>query len=145
MRSITFTFLLMLSLGITRLSSDHVGTKKLLITSNKLKGTWLPIKQEFGGKMLPKAAFETQKLVIEDSTYTVTAESVDKGILKYGEDKMDIYGKDGVNAGKHFTAIYKYENDELTICYNLSGDSYPQTFETKGKPLFFLSVFKRGL
>ena len=136
MRSITFTFLLILGLG-------YAGTKNTPVTSNKLNGTWLPIKQEFGGKILPKAAFETQKLVIEDSTYTVTAESVDKGVVKYGEDKMDIYGKEGVNAGKHFTAIYKYENDELTVCYNLSGDSYPETFETKGKPLFFLSVFKR--
>jgi len=31
----------------------------------------------------------------------------------------------------------------LTICYNLKGDSYPDEFETKGKPLFFMSVFRR--
>jgi hypothetical protein len=44
--------------------------------------------------------------VIIDSNYTLTAESVDKGIVKYGSgDKMDIYGKEGVNMGKHFTAI----------------------------------------
>ncbi len=58
---------------------------------------------------------------------------------------MDIYGKEGVNAGKHFTAIYKYDNEQLTICYNLSGDSYPKTFETKSKSRLFLSVFKKGL
>ena len=56
---------------------------------------------------------------------------------------MDIYGEEGVNAGRHFTAIYKYENEELYICYNLKGDSCPGTFETKDKPLFFLSVFKK--
>ena len=56
---------------------------------------------------------------------------------------MDIYGKEGVNTGKHFTAIYKYENDQMTVCYNLVGDSYPETFETKSKPTLFLSVFKR--
>jgi hypothetical protein len=56
---------------------------------------------------------------------------------------MDIYGREGVNAGKHFTCIYKYENEELTVCYNLKGDSYPQAFETKDKPLFFLSAFKK--
>ena len=56
---------------------------------------------------------------------------------------MDIYGKQGVNAGKHFTAIYKLENELLTICYNLRGDSYPAAFETKGKPTLFLSVFKK--
>jgi hypothetical protein len=72
------------------------------------------------------------------------AESVDKGVVKYKEDKIDIYGKDGVNAGKHFTALFKLENGLLTICYNLKGDNYPESFDTKGKPLFFLSVFKKA-
>ena len=103
----------------------------------------MPVKQEFAGTPLPTAVFEKQKLIISDSTYTVIAESIDKGIVKYKDDKMDIYGKEGVNAGKHFTAIYRYENGELTVCYNLKGDSYPETFETKGKPLYFLSVFKK--
>jgi len=82
---------------------------------------------------------------MSDSTYTFIAESIDKGVVTYKDDKMDIYGKEGVNAGKHFAAIYKFENDQLTICYNLSGDSYPETFETKGKPKYFLSVFNKEL
>jgi uncharacterized protein (TIGR03067 family) len=105
----------------------------------------VPVKQELGGILLPAAAFEKQKLILEDSAYTLTAESADKGIVKYKDDKMDIYGKDGVNSGKHFTAIYKFENGELTICYNLAGDSYPETFETKNKPMYFLSVFKKEM
>jgi hypothetical protein len=56
---------------------------------------------------------------------------------------MDIYGKDGVNAGKHFTALYKYEEDQLTVIYNLSDDSYPVSFDTKGKTSLFLSVYKK--
>ncbi|MGZ4053583.1 MAG: TIGR03067 domain-containing protein [Bacteroidia bacterium] len=108
-----------------------------------LNGTWVPVKQEMGGQELPSAAFEKQKLIISDYTYTVIAESVDKGTVKINGDKMDIYGKDGVNAGKHFTAIYKFENEQLTICYNLAGDSYPASFETKSKPTLFLSVFKK--
>lgn len=105
------------------------------------EGTWLPVKQEIGGQELPKAAFESQKLIISDSVYTFIAESVDKGSVKYSGNKMDIYGEDGVNKGKHFTAIYKIEDGQLTICYNLAGDSYPETFETKGQQMFFLSVF----
>lgn len=110
----------------------------------KLNGTWVPLKQEIGGKMLPQAIFENQKLIMIDSIYTVIAESIDKGIVKYRAGKMDIYGKEGVNAGKHFTAIYKYENGQLTICYNLSGGNYPGGFETKDKPVFFLSVYKKS-
>ena len=137
MRLITFISLLVLGLNCT-------STKNATMKSNKLNGTWVPIQQEMGGTSLPTAAFESQKLIISDSTYTFTAESVDKGVVKYSNDKMDIYGQEGVNAGKHFTAIYKFENEELTICYNLKGDSYPETFETKGKPTYFLSVFKKS-
>ncbi len=117
--------------------------KNMTLTNNKLNGNWIPTRQEIGGMQLPAAAFEKQKLILRDSTYTFSAESVDKGIAKYSGDKMDIYGKEGINAGKHFTAIYKYENGELSICYNLKGDSYPEGFDTKGKPAFFLSVFKK--
>ncbi|MES1215595.1 MAG: TIGR03067 domain-containing protein [Bacteroidota bacterium] len=119
-------------------------TKKTTTGTNKLNGTWVPVSQEMGGKLLPEAFLKNQKLIISDSNYTVVAESVDKGIAKYNGDKMDIYGKDGVNAGKHFTAIYKFENEILTICYNLTGDNYPSAFDTKGKPMYFLSVFKKG-
>ncbi|HXB42626.1 MAG TPA: hypothetical protein VNV85_01140 [Puia sp.] len=110
-----------------------------------MNATWVPIKQEIGGTALPKTVFETQKLIISDSNYTFIAESTDKGVVKYMVDKMDIYGRQGVNAGKHFTALYKFENEQLSICYNLAGDSYPQTFETKGKPMYFLSVFKKEM
>ena len=138
MRSITFISLLILGVSCT---STKIATMK----SNKLNGTWVPIKQEMGGTLLPKTGFGNQKLIISDSTYTFIAESIDKGILKYRDDKMDIYGKDGVNAGKHFTAIYKYENEELSICYNLVGDRYPDSYETRGKPMYFLSVFKKEM
>lgn len=142
MRSLLFISLLALCVSCN--------STKNTTGSNKLNGTWLPMSEEMGGNMLPKAAFEKQTLVINDSTYTFTAESVDKGVVRYHDDKMDIYGKEGINAGKHFTAIYKYENlpagqagEQLTICYNLMGNSYPEAFETKSKRLLFLCVFKK--
>ena len=125
-------------------------TKKATMITNKLNGTWVTVKLEIDGMQLPSSAFEKQKLILNDSTYTYIAESVDKGVVKYNGDKIDIYGREGVNAGKHFTAIYKFvqrtaggENEQLIICYNLSGDSYPETFETKGKPMYFLAEFKK--
>ncbi len=117
-------------------------TKKSLNGSTSLNGSWTPIKQAIAGKELPAAAFQKQKLIISDTAYMFTAESVDKGTLKYQDCKMDIYGKEGVNTGKHFTAIYKLENNELTICYNLKGDDYPTAFETNSKPTLFLVIFQ---
>ena len=116
-------------------------TKISNTSSNVLNGTWIPVKQEMGGKSLPKAFYENQQLIVAGNFYTLTAESTDKGEFKFANGKMDIYGKEGVNAGKHFTAIYKLDKAELTICYNLSGDAYPEAFETKSKSNLFLSVF----
>ena len=136
MRSITFSSLFILCLVC--ISSINVTAQ-----SNLLNGNWKPVKLEIDGSALPPETFEKQKLIISDSNYTFIAESVDKGIARYKDGKMDIYGKDGVNNGKHFTAIYKFENELLLICYNLSGDKYPETFETKGKPTYFLATFKK--
>jgi uncharacterized protein (TIGR03067 family) len=118
-------------------------TKTTVKYSSFLNGSWSPIRQEIGGKELPAIVFQKQKLVISDSTYTFSAESVDKGLCSYKNGQLDIYGKVGVNVGKHFTAIYKLDKDELTICYNLAGDSYPSDYETKSKPTLFLVVFKK--
>lgn len=118
--------------------------KKTSSSTKSLYGTWVPQKQEMGGRALPATIFSGQKLILKDSSYTVIAESIDKGIVRYTNDnRMDIFGKEGVNREKHFTAIYKYEKNELTVCYNLKGDKYPEDFDTKGKPLYFLSVFIR--
>lgn len=125
------------------LTTGCTSTNNATKTTNKLNGTWVPVKQEIGGKELPPIAFEKQKLIISDSNYTLIAESTDKGVVKYNHDKMDIYGKEGVNTGKHFSAIYKLDNGQLTICYNLLGNGYPETFDTKGKPMYFLSVFRK--
>ena len=137
MRLVTFTAILIFGLSCS-------GTKHAIIKSSKLNGTWIPVKQEIGGISLPKPAFEKQKLILSDSNYTFIAESTDKGVIKFGDGKMDIYGREGVNTGKHFTAIYKYENGEFTVCYNLLGDRYPEAFETKGKPSLFLSATCSG-
>lgn len=109
----------------------------------ELNGIWVPVQQEIGGSPIPVGFMEGAELTIADSRYKVIAGGVDKGVIKYNGDKMDIYGKKGPNAGKHFMAIYKYDNGELTICYNLNGDAYPKAFETKSNAMFLLSVYKK--
>jgi uncharacterized protein (TIGR03067 family) len=134
MRPLTILSIIFLSLGCNTSKKSN---------ANGLNGNWIPVKQEIGGTLLPNSGFKNQKLIINDSTYTFSAESVDKGILKYDGNKMDIYGREGVNAGKHFTAITKIENGQMILCYNLAGDRYPDSFDTKGKPMYFLSVFEK--
>jgi uncharacterized protein (TIGR03067 family) len=111
---------------------------------NELNGTWVPVKQEMNGTLFPDSALLNQQLIIKDSMYTVIImNATDKGTINYDGNHIDITSKEGVNNGKHFTAIYKLENDQLVICYNLAGDSYPEKFETIDHPTYFLSVFRR--
>lgn len=114
-----------------------------VVSENKLDGKWVTTRLVMDGNDLPEETFKNQQLIISDTNYTFIAESVDKGTLKFTDNKIDIYGKEGVNAGNHFTAIYKFEKDFLHICYNLAGDKYPDDFETKGKSMYFLAVFKK--
>jgi uncharacterized protein (TIGR03067 family) len=123
------------------IGASFISPKK--ITANELNGTWIPIKQEMNGAALPESSFQNERLTISDTNYIYVAESKDKGIAKFSDGKLDIYGKEGINTGKHFTAIYKLEDQLLTICYDLKGDSYPEAFDTKGKPTLFLCVFKK--
>ena len=113
------------------------------MAENELNGVWVPVKQEMNGTLFPDSILINQQLIIKDSMYTVILNAIDQGTIKYDGNHMDITSTGGVNKGKHFTAIYKLENDQLIICYNLAGDSYPEKFETNDYPTFFLSVFKR--
>ena len=137
MLQILFLSLLTFGLGCN-------STKQASLNKNNPEGTWLPVSREMNGKAMPDACFAKQRLIIKAGSYVFNAESEDKGDLQYSGGKMDIYGKEGVNTGKHFTAIYKVENGQLIICYNLAGNGYPDAFGTRAKPLFFLSVYKRG-
>ncbi|OYU79232.1 MAG: hypothetical protein CFE23_14995 [Flavobacterium sp. BFFFF1] len=136
MKLLTFIAFLTISLN----GQLPISTK----VQQQLDGTWLPIRQEINGEQIPDKFLSIQKLILSGNDFSMTAESTDKGKFDYEERKMDIYVKEGANAGKHFTAIYKLENDLLTICYNLGGDSYPEAFDTSNQPLFFMSVFKRS-
>ena len=111
--------------------------------SGELNGTWIPVKQELGGDAFPNETFEGQKLVINGDSYTLHAESVDKGKLSYSKGKMTIEGTEGANSGKTIPAIYKVEDGMLVICYNLGGTDNPKGFSTKGEPMYFMATFRK--
>ncbi|MBS1519640.1 MAG: hypothetical protein JST50_01485 [Bacteroidetes bacterium] len=65
-------------------------------------------------------------------------------IIKANGPLPDIYGTDGANEGRHYTAIYQVEANKQTICYNLNGGTYPFSLKTEGKLYYFLSVLVRA-
>ena len=116
--------------------------------TKKLTGTWVPVKQELGGNNIARQFFTKQTLTIRDTTYKIIAENdleeiqQDEGTIFINKNKIDFYGKRGKNKGKHFTAIFKIEKNQLIICYNLGGIGFPESFETIGKPLYFMSTYE---
>lgn len=110
---------------------------------SNLVGTWIPVRQTLGGKELPISVVQTQVLILKDTTYHLEAQTLDRGIVKYSKGRMDIYGTEGVNQGKHYPALYKIENGHLIVIYNLAGNGYPSNFNSSVSPNLFLSVFKR--
>ncbi len=116
--------------------------------TKKLTGTWVPVKQELGGNNIARQHFIKQSLSIRDTSYIITAENdfeglqQDEGSIYINKNKIDFYGKLGKNKGKHFTAIFKIEKNQLIICYNLAGIGFPESFETIGKPLYFMSTYE---
>lgn len=111
--------------------------------SINLNGAWQLISREYKGKPIQLEAKIQQRLEINDSTFVLTAKNIDRGIIKYFGNQMDIYSKEGMNAGKHFKALYKLEGDVLTVCYDLSGENYPGEFTTALDNNNFLAVFKK--
>lgn len=135
-----FLLLFLISLSVSCSSTKDSSSAS---NSGELDGDWYPIKQEMNGQQLPLDSFEYQKLVIIENSFIFMAESVDEGNVTYDNGKMDIYVDVGVNAGRHFKAIYKLENDLLTLCYDLKGGDYPESFDTSSNPNLFLSTFRK--
>lgn len=115
--------------------------------TDSLEGTWAPSAAELGGKMFPEDLRKSMKLVVKDSSYTVTVEKgVDKGTVKLNTKakpkEMDITGTDGPNKGKTFLAIYERDGDTLRICYDLGGKARPTEFKSAEGTQIFLVTYK---
>ena len=116
--------------------------------SRAMDGTWQPLSAELAGKPWPKEILDAIKLIVKDDQYTVQiGEQSDEGTVKRDPDKspktMDITGKKGPNEGKTFLVIYELKDDELRVCYDLSGKSRPTEFATKADTQLFLVTYLR--
>jgi uncharacterized protein (TIGR03067 family) len=109
--------------------------------SKALEGTWSLSSAVMAGKPFPEQLVKTMSLTMKDGRYTVmVGQGKDEGTAKHDASKypktMDITGTDGPNKGKTMLAIYKIDGDALTICYDLSGKSTPDS-------TLFLVEYKR--
>ena len=113
----------------------------------KLNGEWAVASMEMMGKQMPAEAVKKIRLINTDGEYLVRAESDDKGSVSVDAAKspkqMTIKGSDGPNKGKTLLAIYELKEDELKICYDLSGKEFPKEFKTEPGKLLMMAVYKK--
>src|SRR3954454_20816170 len=104
--------------------------------SKKFVGTWQLTRGVVGGNALPEEVVKNIRLELTDGKYRLTgAESPDQGTWSLHLDQkplaMDVKGTDGPNKGKMFLAIVELDGNRMKICYDLSGQTRPTTFESK--------------
>jgi uncharacterized protein (TIGR03067 family) len=113
-----------------------------------LRGDWLPVKAELGGRAMPEAVLKAISLKLGDGTYDVLADGhPDKGTYRVDPSAkpktMVIRGTEGPNQGKTIPAIYELQGDTLRICYDLSGAKTPSDFKSPAGTRLYLVTYQR--
>ena len=114
----------------------------------ELSGKWKIAEAELGGRQLPATSFDKMILEMDENSYQVHEDNViDSGLLQQiagsSPAAMTITSLFGPNQGKTFACIYRFEKDDLIICYNLGGDSLPESFATMENTLLYLVRYAR--
>lgn len=113
-----------------------------------LTGKWKIMTAELGGKQLPAKSFAKMVLELDQTSYQlIEGKVIDSGLVEVDEKSvppsMTITGVFGPNKGKAYHCIFRFEAEDLIMCYNLGGDGPPKEFVTTDHPLFYLVRYQR--
>jgi uncharacterized protein (TIGR03067 family) len=113
----------------------------------RLEGAWVPVAASVAGQELLVAELRVKYLVLDGHDYSIIDRSnqiVDSGEYLVNESAsprtIDIVGRDGPNAGRSMLAIFELKDDQLTVCYDLDGDSRPENMQVQEEDQLLLSI-----
>jgi uncharacterized protein (TIGR03067 family) len=115
-----------------------------------LTGTWIPTQAELAGVAVSDHELKNIRLLLSADHYKAyIGRQVDYGTLKVDKTsrpkRLEINIEHGPNRGKMFLAIYELVGDNLTVCYDLDGISYPADFATEpGMQLMLVNYNRRA-
>ncbi|MBC7854616.1 MAG: TIGR03067 domain-containing protein [Pirellulaceae bacterium] len=116
-----------------------------------MAGNWVPTLMQLNGKKQPEEVMKSIKLTIRGDKYnTAVGKEKDEGTLKLDATKepreMDITSSVGEATGKLIPCIYEIKEDELRVCYGLSGTVRPADFKAgeDEKGVVMLITYKRA-
>jgi uncharacterized protein (TIGR03067 family) len=113
-----------------------------------ISGTWKPVSAKLNGVEFEDDALKTMELMIDGNLYsTVIDGQSDTGNIMLDPTQtpkaMNVIATEGPNKGRTFQTIYERTKDQLTICYDLSGNERPHDFTSTPDNGFFLVVYQK--
>ena len=114
----------------------------------KITGKWKIAEAEMGSKLLPADSFKDLVLDLDEKSYQIIVGTVvDSGLVElipnHSPLALSVTALFGHNKGKTFRCIYKFDGEDLVMCYNLGGEGYPTSFETFENTLLYMVRYKR--
>lgn len=114
-------------------------------------GHWVPIGAWVAGEVVPIAELRVARLVLEGGAWRIedrTRSVVDRGDYLFDPStrprSLDLVGREGPNAGRHFRAIVEIDGDLLTVCYDLDGGERPSSTEPQEDLLLLTITYARA-
>ena len=112
----------------------------------KLDGAWMAEKASTNGEDSSKL-LKSVVLTIDGEKYTVEGGGVtDKGTLKFDTKKdpaeLDIVSTQGQNSSVKIPCIYKWDGDNVVVCYGLDTKTRPTDFTADKKSNRMLVTYK---
>jgi uncharacterized protein (TIGR03067 family) len=114
-----------------------------------LEGIWVAASATLGGEPVPRHLVDAMTLELFEGNYSIHN---DRG--RYTADvtrtpnELDLTGLEGPNTGRTIVAIFDLREsaagDQLTICYDVTGDVRPVRFESASGTLELLIHFTRA-
>lgn len=107
-------------------------------------GTWYIASASLGGVEMSVPELGSVPLELHDGSYIYQNDTGTYSLMPDSKPAaLDVKGERGPNAGKTIPAIYKMENDTLTICYDLSMTERPKTFASEPGTQTFLAKYTK--
>ncbi|HTQ27010.1 MAG TPA: TIGR03067 domain-containing protein [Puia sp.] len=113
-----------------------------------ITGKWKINQARLGARQLSPADFEKLVLELDENSYQlIEGKVIDSGIVEmiagHTPDALSITGVFGPYKGKTFQCIYRFEGEDMIMCYNLGGDGIPDNFEPSDNPMHYLVRYRR--
>ena len=134
--------LLVLTIGllIAADAKDDDAKKEL----KKLAGNYVMVSGESKAEKLPEERIKEAKMIIEGEKYTATFGSdTVMGTLKVDPTKTPKEMDATDSEGKTIPGIYKFDKDQLTVCFASPGKGRPKEFSVKAGTGQFIHVWKK--